>query len=210
WQTTNTPVSPAPRPGSRYQNKTNTFRSYFGGTAGQLVRFEAPGGGWLSIGLAGAGQASPAQGASTASPAQPAGPAHAASPSQTASAAHTAKAAQTASATPTAHATHAAGAGNPPGSAGPAGHPRATPPGPAAGHRRHGQLSGDRARHQPLLSGDPHLAEGAHNADLTCRAVLAQLHDHGGRRPGAGAAAGWFAGVLPRRRRRRARADHAG
>ncbi len=31
----------------------NTFGSFFGSTTGQLVRFEAPGGGWLSVGLDG-------------------------------------------------------------------------------------------------------------------------------------------------------------
>jgi RHS repeat-associated protein len=53
WQPISTAVRPAVRPGYAYANTTNTFRSFFGATAGQLVRFEAPGGGWLSIGLAG-------------------------------------------------------------------------------------------------------------------------------------------------------------
>ena len=53
WQPISTAVRQAARPGYAYANTTNTFRSFFGATASQLVRFEAPGGGWLSIGLAG-------------------------------------------------------------------------------------------------------------------------------------------------------------
>src|SRR5215470_5467964 len=53
WQPISTAVRPSVRPGFAYANATNTFRSFFGAAAGRLVRFEAPGGGWLSIGLAG-------------------------------------------------------------------------------------------------------------------------------------------------------------
>src|SRR5215470_213977 len=54
WQPISTAVRPAVRPGYAYANTTNIFHAFFGATAGQLVRFEAPGGGWLSVGLAGA------------------------------------------------------------------------------------------------------------------------------------------------------------
>src|SRR5262245_17441353 len=53
WQPISTAVRPTVRPGYAYANTTNIFRTFFGAAAGQLVRFEAPGGGWLSIGLAG-------------------------------------------------------------------------------------------------------------------------------------------------------------
>jgi RHS repeat-associated protein len=53
WQPISTTVQPSALPGYRYQNVSNTFQSFFGSTASQLVRFNAPGGGWLSIGLAG-------------------------------------------------------------------------------------------------------------------------------------------------------------
>src|SRR5262249_42533366 len=36
----------------QYQDISNVFQSYFGSAAGRLVRFDAPGGGWGSIGLA--------------------------------------------------------------------------------------------------------------------------------------------------------------
>jgi len=59
WQPIDTTVSRATRPGFSYANQTNTFRSFFGAAAARLVRFEAPGGGWLSIGLNGARTARP-------------------------------------------------------------------------------------------------------------------------------------------------------
>lgn len=52
WQPISTTVRPAGLPGYDYANTTNTFRSFFGTTAGHLARFEAPGGGWISISLA--------------------------------------------------------------------------------------------------------------------------------------------------------------
>ena len=54
WQPIDTTVRPsAAVPGYAYADVANTFRSFFGTGAGGLVRFEAPGGGWLSVGLDG-------------------------------------------------------------------------------------------------------------------------------------------------------------
>jgi len=53
WQPINTTVRSATQPGYQFGNTTNTFLSFFGATPGRLVRFEAPGGGWLSLGLDG-------------------------------------------------------------------------------------------------------------------------------------------------------------
>ena len=54
WAPISTAVKSSSQPGYKYQNTTNTFQSFFGATASQLVRFNAPGGGWLTIGVAGA------------------------------------------------------------------------------------------------------------------------------------------------------------
>jgi len=54
WQPIDTTVAPSTRPGYAYGSTSNTFRSFFGTTPGRLVRFEAPGGGWLEVGLDGA------------------------------------------------------------------------------------------------------------------------------------------------------------
>jgi RHS repeat-associated protein len=54
WAPISTTVRRSSRPGYVFQNVTNTFGSYFGSSAGQLVRFDAPGGGWLAVGLSGA------------------------------------------------------------------------------------------------------------------------------------------------------------
>jgi hypothetical protein len=53
WVPVSAAVRPSSRPGYQYQNVTNVFQSYFGSAAGGLVRFDAPGGGWLELGLAG-------------------------------------------------------------------------------------------------------------------------------------------------------------
>ncbi|MBO0807216.1 MAG: DNRLRE domain-containing protein, partial [Actinobacteria bacterium] len=53
WQPINTTVQPSSRHGYKYANTTNTFGSFFGTTAGHLVRFDVPGGGWLTMGVAG-------------------------------------------------------------------------------------------------------------------------------------------------------------
>lgn len=55
WQPISTSVTRTSRPGFSYANVTNTFRSYFGAASGQMVRFEAPGGAWLTMGVSGAG-----------------------------------------------------------------------------------------------------------------------------------------------------------
>jgi len=54
WQPVDTKVRPSTRPGYVYGNTSNTFRSFFGTAPARLVRFEAPGGGWLEVGLDGA------------------------------------------------------------------------------------------------------------------------------------------------------------
>jgi hypothetical protein len=54
WEPVNTRVTRSGRAGFAFANTANTFRSFFGSQPGQLVRFEAPGGGWLSIGTSGA------------------------------------------------------------------------------------------------------------------------------------------------------------
>lgn len=53
WRPVDTAVRPSARAGYAYANLANTFRSFFGNTAGRLVRFEPPGGGFLSVGLDG-------------------------------------------------------------------------------------------------------------------------------------------------------------
>ena len=60
WAPISTAVRPSARPGYRYQDTANTFGSFFGSTASQLVRFDAPGGGWVTIGVSGARQLRPA------------------------------------------------------------------------------------------------------------------------------------------------------
>jgi RHS repeat-associated protein len=52
WQPINTNVSRSATPGYAYDNVSNTFGAFFGGAASRLVRFDAPGGGWLTLGLA--------------------------------------------------------------------------------------------------------------------------------------------------------------
>src|SRR5262249_62033437 len=52
WEPISTAVRPSSQPGYQYQDISNVFQSYFGSAAGRLVRFDAPGGGWVSIGLA--------------------------------------------------------------------------------------------------------------------------------------------------------------
>src|SRR5215469_9000241 len=59
WAPISTKVQQSAKPGYAFQNVTNTYQSYFGSSAGQLVRFSAPGGGWLAEGLAGARVAAP-------------------------------------------------------------------------------------------------------------------------------------------------------
>ncbi len=51
WQPIDTTVTRATAPGYLYGNASNTFGSLFGAAPGRLVRFAAPGGGWLTIGL---------------------------------------------------------------------------------------------------------------------------------------------------------------
>lgn len=53
WQPIDTTMRPATRAGYVDANVSNTFGSFLGSSAGRLVRFDAPGGGWLSIGLDG-------------------------------------------------------------------------------------------------------------------------------------------------------------
>jgi hypothetical protein len=60
WAPVSTAVRPSSRPGYAYQNTANTFQSFFGSAAGELVRFDAPGGGWVTIGISGARSLRPA------------------------------------------------------------------------------------------------------------------------------------------------------
>jgi len=59
WQPINTAVRRVRSSGYAFGNTTSSFRSYFGTTAGRLVRFEVPGGGWLAVGLDGSHPGSP-------------------------------------------------------------------------------------------------------------------------------------------------------
>jgi RHS repeat-associated protein len=59
WRPIDTRVRPAAGAGYRYENLSNTFRSFFGAGAGRMARFEAPGGGWLAMSLNGARLSSP-------------------------------------------------------------------------------------------------------------------------------------------------------
>jgi len=61
WQPIDTSVMPSTRPGYKYANTSNTFRSFFGTDPSRLVRFQVPGGGWLAMGLDGAHAARPRQ-----------------------------------------------------------------------------------------------------------------------------------------------------
>lgn len=54
WAPVSAVVRPSAAPGYAFQNVTNVFRTYFGSTAARLIRFDAPGGGWLAVGLRGA------------------------------------------------------------------------------------------------------------------------------------------------------------
>ncbi|HEV3382911.1 MAG TPA: DNRLRE domain-containing protein, partial [Trebonia sp.] len=54
WAPISTNVVRSAKPGYAFANVTNTFGSYFGSSAGSLIRFDAPGGGWLAMGLDGA------------------------------------------------------------------------------------------------------------------------------------------------------------
>lgn len=54
WAPISTKVRPSSKAGFAFQNVTNIYQSYFGSSAAQLVRFDAPGGGWLAMGLLGA------------------------------------------------------------------------------------------------------------------------------------------------------------
>ncbi|HEX6520904.1 MAG TPA: DNRLRE domain-containing protein, partial [Streptosporangiaceae bacterium] len=54
WAPVSTAVVKSPRAGYTFQNVTGGYQSFFGSSAAQLVRFDAPGGGWVRIGLAGA------------------------------------------------------------------------------------------------------------------------------------------------------------
>ncbi|HEY2671359.1 MAG TPA: DNRLRE domain-containing protein, partial [Rugosimonospora sp.] len=65
WAPVSTKVRRSPKAGFAFQDVTNTFGSYFGSSAAQLVRFDAPGGGWVRIGLAGAHVTAPKAAGST-------------------------------------------------------------------------------------------------------------------------------------------------
>jgi len=67
WQPINTKVGRVAKPGYVDGNTTNTFRSYFGSSAGRLVRVEAPGAGTLSLALDGAHASAPRVAANTVS-----------------------------------------------------------------------------------------------------------------------------------------------
>jgi len=54
WVPIDTTVRPTTRAGYAYGDVANTFRSFFGTTPARLMRLDAPGGGWLSVGLDGA------------------------------------------------------------------------------------------------------------------------------------------------------------
>jgi RHS repeat-associated protein len=54
WQPIDTTVRATTRAGFSYASVSNTFGSFFGASASRLVRFEVPGGGWLSLGMDGA------------------------------------------------------------------------------------------------------------------------------------------------------------
>lgn len=45
WAPVSLAVRPSTQPGYAFQNVTNAYRSYFGSSAGDLIRFDAPGGG---------------------------------------------------------------------------------------------------------------------------------------------------------------------
>src|SRR5215469_5732091 len=60
WAPISTAVRPSRQPGYSLQNTTSAFQSFFGSAAGQLVRFSAPGGGWVTIGVSGARSLHPA------------------------------------------------------------------------------------------------------------------------------------------------------
>jgi RHS repeat-associated protein len=60
WQPISTLVRPTAQAGFAFANTSNTFRSFFGTTAGRLVQLDAPGGGWLAVGLDGAHAGRPA------------------------------------------------------------------------------------------------------------------------------------------------------
>jgi RHS repeat-associated protein len=65
WAPISTKVQRSRKAGFAFQDVANTFGSYFGSSAAQLVRFDAPGGGWVRIGLAGAHVAAPKASGST-------------------------------------------------------------------------------------------------------------------------------------------------
>jgi RHS repeat-associated protein len=53
WAPISTQLTGSFRPGFVLQDTANTFSSFFGSQPGQQVRFEMPGGGWVSMGFAG-------------------------------------------------------------------------------------------------------------------------------------------------------------
>jgi hypothetical protein len=59
WAPVSTKVQRSSKQGYAFQDVRNTYQSYFGSPAGQLVRFDAPGGGWLAVGLQGARAGAP-------------------------------------------------------------------------------------------------------------------------------------------------------
>ncbi|WP_308460799.1 DNRLRE domain-containing protein [Streptomyces sp. Ru71] len=56
WKTIDTTVRGSDAPGFDFANTTNEGRSWFGGDSGRLVRFQAPDGRSVTLGLAGAGR----------------------------------------------------------------------------------------------------------------------------------------------------------
>jgi hypothetical protein len=65
WRPIDTHVRRSGRPGYRYASASNTFGSFFGTDAARLVRLQAPGGGWLQMGVDGGHAARPRVAGST-------------------------------------------------------------------------------------------------------------------------------------------------
>lgn len=59
WAPISTQVTSSSRPGYVLQDTANTFSSFFGSQPGRQVRFEVPGGGWVSMGFPATGTLAP-------------------------------------------------------------------------------------------------------------------------------------------------------
>lgn len=65
WAPISLRIQPSAKSGYSFQDTTNTFGSYFGSSASNLIRFDAPGGGTLSVGLRGGHVSAPQVSGST-------------------------------------------------------------------------------------------------------------------------------------------------